>query len=425
MKIRTLAVMLAMLLLAAGCGNRDDEPTEEEKSAIDGTWEGTIEVPEQAIPIVLTFADDSGSLSIPSQGVTNYPLSTVKIEDPSVAFDVDLQGQRLLFEGQLGTETIAGTFTQQGKSFPFELKPAAQTPPEEPENAVETEVEGGMMNAVVDLPEGDGPHPVAILIAGSGPTDKDGNSVGFPGKNNSLKMIGEQLAEQGIAVIRYDKRGIGDNMEIGIEEEDLRFEDFTKDAGAWIRFAKQDERFADVSVIGHSEGALIGLIASNEEGVDSYVSLTGVGRPSGELLREQLASLPAEQLEEAEQILEQLEAGRTVDSVSSELQPVFRPSVQPYLQSWMAHDPLVEVAKLDAPALFVGGTRDLQVPASDAELLYKAKTPDGELLVIDGMNHVLKPVADSEEENRKAYGDPDLPLADGLIDGITAFLNDH
>ncbi|MDS8792067.1 alpha/beta hydrolase, partial [Streptococcus pneumoniae] len=125
----------------------------------------------------------------------------------------------------------------------------------------------------------------AILIAGSGPTDKDGNSLTLSSKNNSLKMLAEELKAKGIAVIRYDKRGVGDNAALAKNESELRFEDYAEDAAAWIRFAKEDERFTDIAVIGHSEGALVGLVAANQEGVDSYVSLTGVGRTADELLR--------------------------------------------------------------------------------------------------------------------------------------------
>ncbi|MGM0896413.1 MAG: alpha/beta fold hydrolase [Bacillota bacterium] len=417
------ALVLAGILLAAGCSSGDNEDTAENgtDSKIDGYWQGAIEVPGQPIPLAVEFAEGDGTLSIPLQGVENYPLSTIKYDGPQVAFDATLQGERLVFEGQLEDEKIAGTFTQQNQKFPFELERSVKEPPVDPEKVIKTEVEGGMMQALEEIPETEGPHPAAILIAGSGPTDKNGNSLTLTGKNNSLKMIAEELKEQGIAVIRYDKRGVGDNAALGKAEAELRFEDYTEDAAAWIRFAKEDERFSDIAVIGHSEGALIGLVAANQEGVDSYVSLTGVGRTADDLLREQLSSLPPAQLEEAEMILEQLAQGETVDDVSPELQQIFRPSVQPYLQSWMAYDPLEQAAELDAEALFVGGTRDLQVPARDAELLHEAK-PGSELLVVDGMNHVLKQVPDDREANMAAYADPELPLADGLVDQIAQFL---
>lgn len=417
------ALVLAGILLAAGCSGDNNEDTAESETAskIDGFWQGAIEVPGQPIPFSIEFTEGEGSLSIPLQGIENYPLSTVKFDDPEVAFDTTIQGERLVFEGALNGEKITGNMTQQNQKFPFELERGEKEQAADPEKIIETEVEGGMMQALEEIPDTDGPHTAAILIAGSGPTDKDGNSLTLTGKNNSLKMLAEELKAEGIAVIRYDKRGVGDNAALAKNESELRFDDYAEDAAAWIRFAKEDERFSDVAVIGHSEGALVGLVAANQEGVDSYVSLTGVGRTADDLLREQLSTLPATQREEADAILGQLAQGETVDDVSPELQQIFRPSVQPYLQSWMAYDPIAQVEKLDAQTLFVGGTRDLQVPARDAELLHEAKS-GSELLIVDGMNHVLKPVPDDQQANMAAYADPDLPLADGLVERIAEFL---
>lgn len=417
------ALVLAGILLAAGCsGDTNDDTAESETdSKIDGFWQGAIEVPGQPIPFSIEFAGGEGSLSIPLQGVANYPLSTVKFDDPEVAFDTAIQGERLVFEGALESKTITGNMTQQNQKFPFELERGEKEQAADPEKIIETEVEGGMMQGVEEIPDTEGPHPVAILIAGSGPTDKDGNSLTLTGKNNSLKMLAEELKAKGIAVIRYDKRGVGDNAALAKNESELRFDDYAEDAAAWIRFAKADARFTNVAVVGHSEGALVGLVAANQQGIDSYVSLTGVGRTADDILREQLSTLPAAQFEEAQTILDQLARGETVDDVSPELQQIFRPSVQPYLQSWMAYDPIEQVKKLEAEALFVGGTRDLQVPARDAELLHEAKA-GSDLLIVDGMNHVLKSVPDDQEANMAAYADPKLPLADGLVERIAKFL---
>ena len=414
---------LAGILLAAGCSGGNNEGTEKNgtNAEIEGFWQGAIEVPGQPIPFSIEFTGGEGSLSIPLQGVENYPLSTVKFDDPEVAFDANLQGERLVFEGKLNAEKITGTMTQRNQKFPFELERGEKEQAADPEKIIEMAVEGGMMQALEEIPDQDGPHPVAILIAGSGPTDKDGNSLTLAGKNNSLKMLAEELKAKGIAVIRYDKRGVGDNTALAKAESELRFDDYAEDAAAWIRFAKEDERFTDVSVIGHSEGALVGLVAANQQGLDSYISLAGVGRTADDLLREQLSTLPADQFEEAQAILDQLAQGKTVDEVSPELQQIFRPSVQPYLQSWMAYDPIAQAETLNAETLFVGGTHDLQVPAEDARLLHEAKA-GSELLIVDGMNHVLKSVPDDEEANLAAYADPELPLADGLVDTIAEFL---
>ena len=224
-----------------------------------GNWEGAIQVPGQALPIAVKFDGENGAISIPVQGIKDFPLTALNFTDPAIHFEMAIQNQQLVFDGALEQDTIAGTFTQQRQSFPFELSRAAAAE-EEIGTHTEIEVEGGSMTALVLTPEGEGPFPAMLLLSGSGPTDKNGNSQIIVGKNNSLKMLAEELKAKGIAVIRYDKRGVGDNAALAKNESELRFYDYAEDAAAWIRFAKEDERFSDIAVIGHSEGALVGLV---------------------------------------------------------------------------------------------------------------------------------------------------------------------
>lgn len=260
-----------------------------------------------------------------------------------------------------------------------------------------------------------------IILAGSGPTDRNGNSLLMVGKNNSLKMIAEELVAEGIASIRYDKRGVGLNMGLATKEEDLRFNHYIEDAVAWAEFAKEDDRFSDIGFIGHSEGSLVGMIAAQETEATVFVSLAGAGRQIDEILLEQLRNqLPSELMSESEKVIEKLKRGEQVEEVSNELHSIFRPSVQPYMISWLQYHPIEQIKKLDARILLINGTADLQVPSSDAELLHQAK--DSELLIIERMNHVLKESPSDETGNMATYTDPSLPLAEGLMDGIIEFI---
>lgn len=288
--------------------------------------------------------------------------------------------------------------------------------------AVQVEVKGGTMHGLLQTPQGEGPFPVMIIIAGSGPTDKDGNSAVLPGKNDSLKMLAEDLAAQGVASIRYDKRGIGKNRSLGGEEEDIRFEHFIDDAKSWAQFAKEDKRFSKVGIIGHSEGSLIGMVAASKANADTFISIAGAGRSIDQVLLEQLAAqLPPNLLQESEDILEKLKQGEQVETFSVELQSLFRPSVQPYMISWLQYNPQEELQKLNCPVLIVNGNRDIQVSVLDAEALHKAKK-DSELFIVEGMNHVLKEAPEDREGNMATYTNPDLPLAKNLIDNIISFL---
>ncbi|TSJ65883.1 alpha/beta hydrolase [Allobacillus salarius] len=261
---------------------------------------------------------------------------------------------------------------------------------------------------------------VALIIPGSGPTDRNGNSVA--GTNNSLKMLAELLREENIASLRYDKRGAGLNQEAIINEEDLFFDDFIDDAVFWLEKLRADDRFERLIVIGHSQGSLVGMTAAQQVEVDALVSLAGAGRPLNQVLQEQLsAQLDGELLAEAKQIIEQLENGHQVDDVSQPLQSTFRKSVQPFLISWMDYNPTTEISQLNIPVLIINGTTDLQVSVEDAKMLH-SKAHNSELKIIEGMNHVLKSAPEERSENLKTYNQPNLPLADELKESIKVFL---
>ncbi len=278
----------------------------------------------------------------------------------------------------------------------------------------------GTLDGGIDLPPGAGPWPVVLVIAGSGPTDRDGNQPTI--KNDSLKMLGQALAARGVAVLRYDRRGIGKSAGAWHQkEEEWRIAVPAADAAAWIELLSRDRRFTRVGIVGHSEGALVGLLAARRVKVDAYVSLAGAGRPAGVILRKQLAkNLPGALKEEGDRVIDELVAGRTVPNPPKALAALFRPSVQPYLIDYFKYDPAKELARLTAPALIVQGTADIQETVDDAKWLAGAKK-GARLLLVKDMGHTLKP-AGNWLAQQLAYVDPSVPLAPGLADELAAFL---
>lgn len=293
----------------------------------------------------------------------------------------------------------------------------------------------GNIFGTLTVPEGKMPVPVALFIAGSGPTDRDGNNPMM--KNNSLKFLGEALNAKGIATLRYDKRGIAASKDAMKNETDIRFHMMVDDAAAMIRILKADKRFSKVIVVGHSEGSTIGLKAAAIAGADAMVSIAGPGKKADEILREQLnASLdPAkgvspeasEQMRQARNIvnlyLDTLARGDTLHNPLPSMSMIFRPSVQPYLISWFKYDPQELISKLTIPVLILQGNTDLQVKEADAMLLSKAN-PKAKLVIIDKMNHVLKHAETDQRANHATYLDPALPVVPELVNAITAFIND-
>jgi pimeloyl-ACP methyl ester carboxylesterase len=280
----------------------------------------------------------------------------------------------------------------------------------------------GKIAGTLLVPAASGSVPLVVIIAGSGPTDRNGNSPLLPGANNSLKLLAEGLSERGIASLRYDKRGIGASATAMVGEANLRFDMYADDAAGWVRRLRSDSRFSTITVVGHSEGSLLGMLATQRATADGYVSIAGAGRAADKVLREQLGrQLPPDLLSFSNKALDALLAGHTVDSVPPALASIFRPSVQPYMISWLRVDPQIEIARLAVPALIIQGTLDAQVPQSDAQLLARAQ-PNAKLLMIDGMNHVFKRAADDQAAQRASYSDPSLPVAPELVDGIATFV---
>lgn len=280
----------------------------------------------------------------------------------------------------------------------------------------------GQLAGTLELPAGADKPRVALLIAGSGPTDRDGNSSMIPGRNDSLKLLAAGLAEAGIATVRYDKRGIGGSHAAGSAESALRFEMFVDDAAAWIARLKADPRFASVAVIGHSEGSLIGMLAARQADAAAFVSIAGIADGASTLMRKQLeGKLPPELEKESERILVSLESGVVVDPVPPALATLFRPSVQPYLISWFKYVPAQRIAELTMPVLVVQGNTDIQVDVVQANRLHGAR-PGAKLAIIPGMNHVFKHVRAVPELQVASYGDPNLPVSPLLVKSIADFL---
>ncbi len=304
------------------------------------------------------------------------------------------------------------------------LSAAQGTPTTSQELSLETN--SGILKGTLLVPAQPAANaPVALIVAGSGPTDRDGNSPA--GVNaNTYKLLAEGLAAQGIASLRYDKLFSGSSQPKIAREQDLSFETYVNDAAAWLNLLKKDSRFKSVFVIGHSEGSLVGMLAAEQTPVTGFISLAGPGRNIADVLLEQLKpQLTAPMYTETERVIGELRAGRTVVASSITLPAqvrgsLFRDSLQPYLISWMKFDPAVEIAKLKTNILVVQGSTDLQVKVLDAQLLSKAAGVRP--VILDGVNHVLKAAPSEPQANLATYSNPNLPLEGHVVSTLTAFI---
>ncbi|MFI5159633.1 MAG: serine aminopeptidase domain-containing protein [Sphingobacteriales bacterium] len=280
----------------------------------------------------------------------------------------------------------------------------------------------GSIHGTVTMPKNaTGKIPVVLIIAGSGPTDRNGNSPKLDLETNAYKDIAEALGKSGIASVRYDKRMIGES-ETNNKEADLRFDDYVDDAVGMVEMLGQDDRFSKVIVLGHSEGSLVGMLACRDQPVKGFISIAGAGDSADKILTEQLKSKSQFIQEHFKTLLDSLRKGKTIDNIDPSLYFIARPSVQRYLMSWCKYNPPRVLKTLKIPVMIIQGTTDLQVTVADAEKLKKAKS-EATLLIIPGMNHVLKDAPADRDQNLATYNKPDLPLKAELMPGIISFIN--
>jgi uncharacterized protein len=290
---------------------------------------------------------------------------------------------------------------------------------------VEESWSAGGLHGTIARPAAAQPRgPAVLIIAGSGPTDRNGNG---PGPNPALwtdtyRKLAEGFAANGILSLRYDKRGIGESRGLVTREDDLVFDTFISDAVTALRSLQDRSDVSSIVIAGHSEGGLIGLAAAARVPVAGLVLLTTPGRTYLTLLRAQLKGrLPPDLDASANAILDALAAGQRVDDLPQQLAAFFRPSVQPFLMSIGNFDPAIALAQSQAPAMIVHAGRDLQVSAVDFDALRAARN-DVQTLALTDANHTLKTSPADRDGNLAVYRNPAAPLDPALMPALVAFV---
>lgn len=268
--------------------------------------------------------------------------------------------------------------------------------------------------------------PVILMIPGSGPTDRDGNSPGGV-KAAPLKLMAEDLAAQGIATVRIDKRGMFASAAAIPDPNAVTIDDYAADVHAWVYSIRQKTNAKCVWLLGHSEGGLVALRAGQiNNGICGLILISTPGRPLGSVLRDQLTANPenAPILNQAYGAISALEAGKhvDVDMLNPALAGLFRSNVQNFLINEMALDPAKLIGSYNGRVLILQGNRDIQVGVNDAKLL-KQSSPNATIMLLPDTNHVLKLVeSDNLSANIATYADPSLPLAPEVVPSIIRYI---
>ena len=256
---------------------------------------------------------------------------------------------------------------------------------------------------------------LVIFIGGSGPIDRDGNQSFM--KCDMFKKLAYSLSEKGISSFRYDKRVVT-QIRKGKLDKKITFDDFVSDAIAIIDFF--ESKYNSIVIAGHSQGSLVGLL-SIKEGVSGFISLSGAGRTIDMVIEDQISKTAPMLLEDTKNIFKILRSGKITEDFPLPLYSLFNIEIQPFMISWMQHDPKQIIAKTLIPSLIINGDNDLQVDEKEAKLLYNS-AQNSEILIVKNMNHVLVEIEGDKLKNMKSYNNPDLKISELVIEKMVEFI---
>lgn len=466
-------LVAAVALLLVGCKNAADsaeptEPTSAPAAAVApdeavapgdlaGQWEGAISILGQELNIVVRFYADgdalTASIDIPQQQAFELPLGGLTLSGNNIKFAIEAVGAT--FDGTVTGDTISGDFKQSVARGTFNLtrtgEALAPTPTPLPDYHAEElawDLDDTKMTGTLTLPDGDGPFPAVLLIAGSGPTDRNWNSPLLPGTNGSAALLAEALTKAGYATLRYDKRVTGPNAAANLAalSGQISMQSHLDEVNSALAqlLAQPGVDPSRVFVLGNSEGTLHAL---NAQVTDSPPPFAGLilaappGRPLSDVLLEQvenniLAGDPNADtlLAGFRAALDQYLAGETPQPGPDwppALQNLFAglvaPANLPFARELMSVDPAALLAQVSAPVLVLIGEKDIQVNAQvDGPALEAAAGDNVTFVYPPNANHVLKlettPADQLTAASATAYNAPDAVLDPDALQAILDWL---
>jgi pimeloyl-ACP methyl ester carboxylesterase len=422
---KNLFVMLISLVSATVSGQE-----------ITGEWNGVLEIQSARLPLVIHISRDGdgyrATMDSPAQGAKDIPVTSVSYEKPVLKLSVDPLG--VAYEGVAGADGIAGTFKQGGMSLPLTLSKGRPARPQEPvppypyyeEEVFFDNTEAGVRLAgTLTLPARDGVFPAVVLISGSGKQNRNEEAMG----HKPFLILADYLARNGIAVLRYDERGVAPST--GVFETATSL-DFSYDAEAGVNYlsARKEIDAGKIGLIGHSEGGIVApMIAARSPRVAFIVLLAGPGIPGGELLllqqsligkasgmSEEVIELThtlhrrvfdaviqsadtAQLATDMEATLRQLLAGHPALAGGGDEDAWIKAQIKhissPWILYFIRHDPAGVLEQVKVPVLALGGEKDLQVPPqinlqAIGEALSRGGNRQVTLKELPGLNHLFQ-----------------------------------
>ncbi len=436
------------LAIGAGAGTTTaQEPPEPDTTNFVGTWMGTLDVGAAQLRLRFVIAETEGVLGATlysvDQGNAQIQVAETTVSSDTISMSMPMVGAS--FRGTLSAEdgNITGTFTQAGQSFPLVLERAtddALPPPNRPQNPEEpypylaedvtyANPEGGhTLAGTFTRPASGGPFPAVILISGSGPQDRDEALMG----HRPFLVLADHLTRRGIAVLRYDDRGVGESTgDFGSATS----QDFASDALAAVAYLKtrDDVDPGEIGLAGHSEGGIIAPMAAVASPDVSYIVLMAATGVNGERILYAQAALiaraagaPEEAVaanrEQQRAIFEVLKREPDPGRAGEEITAIFRSGLEranpggdtasndamqqaiaaqvqqvnnPWFRYFLTYEPAPMLERVTVPVLAINGEKDLQVPYEENLREIEAALRRGgntrfETHALPGLNHLFQ-----------------------------------
>ncbi len=455
-KVPILVLLLTLLLY----------PQLSAQQEFDGRWEGAITISGIELQIIVTFKSAgnaiSGTIDIPPQGAVGLPLTNIKASTPKIHFELQAGPGIALFDGNLKDGSIQGDFSQAGAKGTFALKSVTLVPETVPYKQEEVIVYNGdiKLAGTLTLPVDPGPFPAVVMITGSGPQNRDEDLFGF----KPFKIIADYCTRHGIAVLRYDDRGVGGST--GNIPESTS-EDFAGDVLQAVKYlqGRSEINPKSIGLCGHSEGGLIApMVASRTNDIAFIIMIAGPGVGGQEILSEQLRLImranglsesgiekevalqkkvltavvshaPASELKEnirklAKEEIESMseEQRKAVGNIDQYVEKVADAQITAMQSRWfrffIAYDPVPALEKVHCPVLAIFGERDLQVPSDlnkpkiEAALL-RAGNNDVTVRIFPKANHLFQ---SAETGSPTEYERLKKEFVPGFLDTMTEWI---
>lgn len=444
------------------------------QSLIDTNWAGAIDVIGTKIGFSVKFTTTgkttSAMMDIPEQGAMGLELEKVSFDNPKVHFELNVSNGRAVFEGLYYGDSIGGTFTQSGVAGRFhivrgELKKeeSVKEPVDLPYNSEEITFtnDGNTLAGTITYPKDEGKKfPAVVMITGSGAQNRDEEIYGF----KIFGVIADHLTKNGIAVLRYDDRGVGGSKGKSVNQSTT--EDFAGDVAAAVEYLKTKEYIqpSSIGLFGHSEGGIVAPLAANKTNIAFMILMAGTGVKGIDIIKEQsklimksenateddisgyivMLNLIYETLvkdgniKDLEDQLEKnvndsygkmsTEEKKAIKDKDAYVKETVQSTIKQFSSKWMryflSYDPSYALERVHCPVLMLFGGKDLQVPVSQnqkpmEDALIKAGNSDYTTKIYPDANHLFQEAGTGSPNE---YAQLPKSFVPGFLEDITEWI---